>query len=663
MWNHNRRIGSTEKLSVNNAKHDLRGTAKITVRNKATEQIIKKDDGFNMSMGLDASKENGTVIKYHASGTRINNRRVKGACYTMHNVILEEMTVCQDGRDPFTGMKIYNSKITKEELTVIKNRKSKANESWDDDSDLDYDIEDELDTALEDDFILNSDSDDDDDSDDGDFDDEDTLDAPDFSVKNSTKKGSLSLSKCMSLSKKHPEAEDVFYKAFDEGWTESRIKNALKVRQLENALPGPARIKLSPQGISKNIEALVTRRMASKSWEDEVSTSDYQHSILNSRFGEKTADETMGRDPISLKEFMVLSAKAMGTNHYDAFSNIQNMANDLGRVNRNRVPAEFNGTIRNSGGFSSFDMPNLFERVSRFVVESAWKVKGADFATSMCFETSHEDFRPVERIRPAGGSIWQGLDHDGRIKSAGYGDEIQYTAELDTKAQYVMFNRKAILNDDFNIIAELFNLMLEGAIIVPDVKLVKKMLKATGAAASGAFFETNYNDFAGAGTALTAANIGPIMDRISQHTINKGSVDWINDIDDEWKIVVGSRAQERSAWEIFNQKNLISPSDNLLRQGQDNYWYGKMETRRFRQLLNPTINNGAGRDDMWWLWPSTRQFSPYAISYLKGNTAPVSYSIEAPFDMLGFGMAGYFDIEINERERQAIHRLRPTGSL
>ena len=670
-FDHARDIGKTSKFHKSTKHKDVRGEGRLTVKNKTTTRIVKNPDDYEMSFGLDVSS---AEIVYFENGTVVNGRKYNKPCYVMFNTVGEEITICNEGRDRSTGMRVYNSKLSSSELEAIKNE---GEQDWD--VTVPDKFDEEFDEFLNNSAAFNNPSDDDDwDNDDDDFvenSDDDSWDTDfvfDDQVENRQRRRSkprrshtcanLSAQQMRQLTKRIPNSTDIIETAIDEGWSLNRLENQLQVRRLENTLGTNNRIPRSKSDDNEDrlLEARLTRAIANRAWKEGSSVEEYAHSVLKNSYGDKLAERAMKQNIMGMTEILVNCARRLGDTSASGFANPMHLANFVQRHNIARLPSiGSNGeVIRNSAGLSSFDMPNLFERATTFVVDEAWKVRDTDLASRICYPTSHKDFRTVQRIRPAGGQMWKGLLPDGRIQSGSFGDEIEYTEKLDTTAQYVMFARKWIMNDDFDIIAELINLMIEGAMIVPNVKLADKMLGATGSAGSGDFWESNYNDFAGASNALAIANLGTIWDRISTRTIDKGEVDWQQDLDDEWNIIVGSNQLERAAFEIFDQPILLS---NAAGAGERNFWHNKFKTVKFKQLLSNGISGGQA--DMWWMWPKSVQNAPFSISSLRGQTKPVVYMIDAPGDMLGFGIAGYYDIEINERERSAIHRLRPTGSL
>jgi len=109
----------------------------------------------------------------------------------------------------------------------------------------------------------------------------------------------------------------------------------------------------------------------------------------------------------------------------------------------------------NNSSYSQVDMPNLLKRVT-------------------------------QRIRPGGGKIWDSVNRDGKLEMTEFGPETEYRSKLDTIGQMLVINREQIYNDDMGVISDMLAAMVEGAMIVPDMKLGRLMLVT--AAAAGTFW-------------------------------------------------------------------------------------------------------------------------------------------------------------------------------
>jgi hypothetical protein len=302
------------------------------------------------------------------------------------------------------------------------------------------------------------------------------------------------------------------------------------------------------------------------------------------------------------------------------------------------------------------DMPNLLKKVTSMMLEERWAIN-TPFAVQYLKEESNKDFRTTQRIRPGGGKIWDEMKNDGKIEETEFGKETEYRSKLSTSAQLVVFNREDIINDDMGVIADMLDAMVEGALIVPDMKLGKKML--VQAAAAGTFWVNADNSRTS--LALNRANLSTAYNAVRQYNEDRGK-NFVNLINDRW-VLITSITGEEAAFELLKQSRIVqetgaaSPS----KTGEANYWFGKLDTVVFPQMSNSSLL-GSGTfvsENTWLLWPKSQRFSPYSITYLRGQRRPTIEAVDLPANMLGVGTRGYWDIEINEREREAV--LRANG--
>jgi len=149
---------------------------------------------------------------------------------------------------------------------------------------------------------------------------------------------------------------------------------------------------------------------------------------------------------------------------------------------------------------------------------------------------------------------------------------------------------------------------------------------------------------------------------LRQYNENRGK-NYVNLINDRWTLIT-SISGEEAAWEILQQNKIVQEAGaaNGVKTGDKNYWFGKLDQAVFPQMSNTSLlNNGAAStfvsEGTWLLWPSSQRYSPYSITYLRGQRRPTVESVDLPGNMLGSGVRGYWDVEINEREREAIGRF------
>lgn len=538
------------------------------------------------------------TVKFYPNGFKANDQEFVGPHYLIKNTLLDEMSITEEGRDPMT--KIH--RLSRMELSKIKGAKPNKVRR--------------INTSVP------------------------------IKTKNKTRRINTSvpttsdnslkmIAKLKRLENKYPDYTNDIWEGAERGHSFRKIYNQVRLLAAEDALPTP------PAVGKKSIDLLEARLVNTLCKEPEKT--------LEKHYGAKVRDEICGQDHIGIKEIMVTAANQTG-GRFSGFSDIDTLINHVGAQNKQRIE---------NTGFSSFSMPNLFKRAAQITMEEAWNIEEF-FGPQRCYVKSHSDFKTQESYRPSGGTMWEGLDAEGRVKHGYFGKENRYLANLDTKAQMLGFNREMIENDDMGMISEMLDLMIEGALIVPDYKLMQRMLSADDDSTVNFWFSTQttvggtiygQNSYS---LALTEANLNTLYLAAQKQTINKGSVSWVNQISDRWAVVVTPEL-EKTAWEIINPARLISPTGSAVRQGVDNYWNGKLDVWKFNQLSNTSMHSSA-TTNRWFLWPQKRKYAPFAISYLRGRQRPIVAVKEAPVDMLGFVVVGVFDTEINNREPQAIIR-------
>jgi hypothetical protein len=310
--------------------------------------------------------------------------------------------------------------------------------------------------------------------------------------------------------------------------------------------------------------------------------------------------------------------------------------------------------INNAAAYSTIDMPNLLKKTTDMMMEERWEIN-PPFATRYLKEESNKDFRETQRFRPGGGKIWDEVQRDGKLEMTDFGKETEYRSKLSTSGQVVVFNREQIYNDDMGVISDMLVAMVEGALIVPDMKLGKLMLvEAPGA---GLFWVAGDNSRTTFG--LNRANLSTAYTALRTYDEERGKK-YVNLINDRWTLITSITGEE-AAWDILQQGKIVQETGapNGTKTGDKNFWFGKLDQAVFPQMSNSSLL-GSGTfvsEATWLLWPSSQRYSPYSITYLRGQRRPIVESIDLPGNMLGSGVRGYWDVEINRREREAIGRF------
>lgn len=599
-FNHKTDVGVTEKIEKHPQK-GIRGEGLFSDSPVALKIQNNADNGreYQASMGLDV--RSATITKY-TNGVTVNGRFFAGKHYVIRNAIMDEMTITRSGRDSNTEVHV----LSRVELSNIKEAevpKKPARTPSKDPVKIPQVIKKPIRKAAR---------------------------IPNRDASLSRERKSATQGELLRMMNQYPDYTEIIAEGADAGWSFKRLDNALKFKAMEDKLPPVP--NLQDEDGPDELEARLVHTLSKN-----------PEKILEKKYGEEVRDRVMEMNPMGIKEMLVIGAHRLGR-QFSGHSDIDSLIEFMGNANRQRMNL----------GFSSFNMPSLFKRVSEIIVESSWKIEGM-FAASMCTPLSKSNFNPSERYRPRGGEIWEGLDANGRIKHTAFGKTDRFITTLDTKAQMVMFNRETIENDDFGVISDLIDLFQEGSEIVPDDKLMKRLYQADGTffVGSGA----TQNSFQ---LALNATNLKTVFESVQNLTINKGRVDWNQKISDNWYLVIPNNlTMEQKAFEILQQSQLISDTSITGPVGAKNFWFGRLEVKTFNQLGNVTMHADTSDDD-WFIWPKTPKNAPFSINYLKGRKRPVIKTVDAPVDMLGFGVVGYFDVEINDRERRAVARSIPT---
>lgn len=604
MYNHKEEIGHTTKVSKGAG---VKGKGLLSVPNARKAEVhgaLKNGYVYEASMGLlgDYSK-----ISFHAKGTvTVNNRVLKAPIYVWDDTELKEMTLSVFGRDDETNFTLNAER-----------RKMIRNSANDDTPPPAPPTPPTPPTPPSPPTQVNN-----------------TPPTPpsppptpptqvnntppaDFDVRNQF----LSL---MNRMTKYPQHTDLVKNSIENNWDDQRLDNEVQLVILRNNRTTPPGNHGNPTERGTILRARLYNSVG------------VTEENLIKRFGEKTAEIALNQGYIGLKELLVNSANMMGA-HYTGFSDIEQLC-----------------TFLKNSGYSTFDMPNLFLGAGEALLDQWWKLD-APFAPTACKEESNQNFQPTQHIRPEGGQMWEGLDKEGKMGHAAFGKEHFYTSELDTIAQYLQLTRQVIENDSMNMVEEMLRMMVEGAMIVPDVRLLRHMSED-----NGDFFVDNVNNFDGANGALTRANLSTIYKKIRKLTMNKGKVDFRNILNTRWTIVTGVE-QEETAWEIIKQKKIVQETGaaNGTKTGEENYWFGRLDVKTFAQIGNTSITANTAEDD-WFLWPQDARFAPYTITYLRGRKRPTINQVNVPGDMLGFAVAGHWDVQINKREKTALFRCRPS---
>jgi hypothetical protein len=595
------------------------GSYPSTARDTVTEALANGFP-FEASMGLRiTNKEDITFLKHGVKRT-INNREVTGPMYVAERSILKEMTITMSGRDSDTNFGLLN----KEAQMLLKNSTPAVTPPEVPAVPPAAPAAPAVPPAPPAAPLQNT--------------------APTTPVVPPAPAAPVvsraefaRLSRLMNSYPDHAESIETQYAA---GTDLTAIENSIKLKLFENGLPQVP--NLTPQQRSSASDEIVAQFALSCNISPET---------IAKHVDKKVLDNCLTGSRWSFVETLVnLANSNERQRRFTGFSDVDILCSTI----KTATQQSFLGI--NNSGFSMIDMPNLLKKVTSMMLEERWAIN-TPFAVQYLKEESNKDFRITQRIRPGGGKIWDEMKNDGKIEETEFGKETEYRSKLSTSAQLVVFNREDIINDDMGVIADMLDAMVEGALIVPDMKLGKLML--VKAAAANSFWVDADNSRQS--LALNRANLSTAYNAVRQYNENRGK-NFVNLINDRW-VLITSITGEETAFELLKQSRIVqetgaaSPS----KTGEANYWFGKLDQITFPQMSNSSLL-GSGTfvsENTWLLWPKSQRFSPYSITYLRGQRRPTIEAVDLPANMLGVGTRGYWDIEINEREREAV--LRANG--
>jgi hypothetical protein len=410
----------------------------------------------------------------------------------------------------------------------------------------------------------------------------------------------------------YPDHKELVRNAVKQGWDEDRLKREIEIENKLNGLPSlPGAFRADTK-----VENSFLARMAL--------SCGIKPEFIERKVGKQAADHALSQSPMGLKESLMLCANANGGT-FTGHSDVHNLSKFVKKM------------VLNSS-FSTIDFPNLMHQVSKWKMEEAW-LMDAPFAPEICKAESNNSFRPTGHIKPKGGQMWNGLNQEGKIDHASFGKEDKYETRLSTVAQIVTFKREDIINDDIGWISELLDLMIEGALMVPDYQLVNLMYNAldAGVVTNGVSQHT---------LAFSAANLETVYDAIKRREIVKGDKA-VKARNNTQYMLIHSANLEKAVWEVINQERFVQgPAGDFV--GERNYWKDKFTPKMFDQLDNVTYHPQA-KDGAWALVPMNTKYAPFAITYLNGMSRPTTETVDLPADELGFGVRGYWDVNLDYR--------------
>lgn len=408
------------------------------------------------------------------------------------------------------------------------------------------------------------------------------------------------------------ETEDLLFNAVKNGWDDDRIKREFEIKSIENSWKPVPGVHLPGNKVENEFVAHFALSCG------------VRPEFLEAKLGKAVVEAAAEKPRLGLKESMMMVANANG-GRFSGHSDEEALVKHMKRMH-----------IQNTA--STLDYSNLMHQVTKWTFEDAWLLD-PPFAPSICAPVSNKDFRATGHIKPKGGVMWNGLNQEGKIEHTSFGKEDKYITELATIAQMLILKREDIINDDIGWIEQSLLLMKEGAWMYPDYQLVNLMYNAEEAGVldtDEGFYDLPFN----------ATNLEILHNFVKRRAVVKGDKIVNAKRQTKFKLIYASDL-EKQVWEVLNQSNFVQGPDGIY-VGQRNYWLDKFDPVMFDQLDNVTYNANAVAG-AWGLLPVAPMFSPFAITYLRGKKMPTIEVVDLPADELGWGVRGYFDVNIDYR--------------
>lgn len=615
-------LGHVENISKDESS--IRGEAVYSYPSQESKEVaaaVENGLPYQASIGLSIPENSGGKITYHADGeVVVNGQTLQAPLYVVDNWVLNEVSSTLFGRDSDTSI----TKLSKEALMRIKNQKP-ANKVDGDPTPEETNEAPPTETV------------------------ENNKDVDKTSIKNQTppkdsptppadppKNHSLSVSQGamyrLSRFAKDDKEHEIIENGLDQGHDEQHIKDAISLHRYNNSQANPPSPGNNRDGGKVQRDHFLARAALSFGIDPE---------FLEKKMGKEVAGRAFDNGAFSLKEMITLAANANGGN-FTGHSDIEGACSHLKQ-------------LKNNQQWSTINFPNLLHTITQFSMDQFWEI-GEPWVTNKLLVQNQSNFKPTGRIRPSGGQMWDELDQDGRIQHGSVGEEKTYQTDLKTIAQMLTFKRTDIVNDDLGVLQESLALMVEGATMVPDFMFTRKLYegRTTGFLSAG-----KSNVLVGSG-ALAEATLRTAYNAVRQHEIKKGNKDVKTTFNTRWMLVV-SKDLEETAWELIRQERIVSNTTSNTKQGAKNYWFGRLELEVFDQLDNATYHADADSAN-WMIMPVRKALSPYSLTYLNNRRAPTTETVDLDADMLGFGVRGYWDVNVNEREDQTIYLALPNAS-
>ena len=607
-WNeHTDIIGHTVENSIE--KDKIRHIAHHTVESEIGNRVynsISNGEEYEASIDIEFFMEDVTYI--HEGSVQINNQTFQAPLFIVDNGDITGISATKSGRDSNTRItKLSRFEDAKEELMKVKNSKVKAGNS---DPTPEPTPTPEPSSKVE--------------------------PTPEPTPESKAVKNSDPQPQPVKVESfdyvfdyvehfGNPSVQQLVQNARKESWDADKFRREFEINNIKNSRP---QMPGTVQNSGSKEEKIILGRYAK--------AVGVENSTIEKHLGKEITELVDNRGGCSLKEILVVSANSNG-GRFNGHTDEGNLCKHIKQL------------VRNSA-FSSVDFPNLSHQVAQWRLEERWELE-APQAPKMCKEVNESDLNDRGHIRPSGGKMWDGLNAEGKITHTSMGSEDRYTTSNSTKAQIMSIPEDEIINDNIGWVAEAMDLMLEGAIMLPDYQMVNLIYNANAAGVMSTSGITQ-NLFE---LELTPANLSTVYNLIRRRRINKSAADGDkvinNRFNTKWTLWTGVDLEE-TAFEILKQARLRPGGSNTDdKVGDKNFWFNRLDHKTFDNLDNDTYHVSANNQS-WMILPNSLSYAPFYIRYLNGRKKPMTQIVELAEDMLGFGIRGVWRVNLGYRPMQ-----------
>lgn len=304
--------------------------------------------------------------------------------------------------------------------------------------------------------------------------------------------------------------------------------------------------------------------------------------------------------------------------------------------------------LRASVGSSTVSIPGILSNVANKAALQSFLAVPTTWA-QIAATRSVNDFKTYTSYRLTAAGQFEKVGKDGEIKSAEV-TEASWTNKVETYGRRFTFTRQDLRNDDLSMLDGIRQLLGRMAAL----KLEEAVYTAW--MATGDSFWATGNKNLVTSTPLTIEGLAAIEKK------------FLDQVDDDGKpIVIGpSRilvptALKYTADQIYSGTGLVATGVGATAKTIAN---ANAMAGRFAPIATPYLGNSSivgYSDTSWYMLADPGSLAALQVAFLDGVQTPTIESQEAPFEVLGFMLRGYFDFGVARWDERGAIKVEATG--